>query len=231
MLENKAEELINNQDHFWEKYINFLDNYPTDDTQIANIRLIYPTYEVYQEMTFTQQVNHIKEKSPLMLQISNPDAESLVPENIEGLSATYEDIIATLTKIGGLEDNRNVKNERKSKIITKDVDDLITKIIFHTSPTDNLKITTRKLLINEVDQLLRRIDILKMDEFEIPAEKREKLQLLKTVLVEKQDEAEADKRKAEHLEKARAQESIKSAQQVSYKNSLDFRTGYPGISK
>ena len=128
VCENKAEELINNQDHFWEKYINFLDNYPTDAAQIANIRLIYPAYEVYQEMTFAQQVNHIKEKSPLMLQISNPDAENLVPENIEGLSATYEDIIATLTKIGGLEDNRNVKNERKSKIITKDVDDLSPKL-------------------------------------------------------------------------------------------------------
>ena len=78
VLENKAEELINNQDHFWAKYINFLDNYPTDAAQITNIRLIYPAYEVYQEMTFAQQMNHIKEKSPLMLQISNPDVDNLV---------------------------------------------------------------------------------------------------------------------------------------------------------
>ena len=136
-----------------------------------------------------------------------------------------------MTRRGSLEDNRSVKNERKSKIIIKDVDDLIIKIILHTSPTDNLKITTRKLLINEVDQLLRRIDTLKMDEIEIPAEKRKKLQLLKTLLVEKQDEAEADKRKAKHLEKARAQESIKMPQQASCRSSLASRIDSPGTSK
>ena len=164
-----------------------------------------------ENVLFPEQMNFIKIKNLRLLGLIHEDPQTLVAENIEFIANLYQDILTTLTSIGNLDDSRAVKNERKSKILLSDVLNLTDKVVNMTTPIDTLKISQRESLLQEIETLLRRIDNLKMDEITIPPQHIDRLHLHKSCLYEKQEEAEGEKRKLEHIERARAQESIKSA--------------------
>ena len=212
-LEVIAVDCLDRQASFWNSYELYLD--VTPDTIIGGngnnvVEIVIPGFAMVDNIGFDQQMLNIRNRNYLQIH-QRRAGEHLVPEQIVGLQEIYEDVLNTLTKVGQQEETKSVKASRKATVLEKDVSNLCLKVAEMTGPKDTLKISQRKCLIDEINQCVIRIDKCKLDNVSIDDFHRETLVHHKTHLMENQEEAESARRKEENLQKARAQESIKSA--------------------
>ena len=89
----------------------------------------------------------------------------------------------------------------------------------------------RVCIIEEINNLIRRIDHARENNVDISSSNKERLGLHKSELLEDQRKEELENRKLESLEKARINESIKSAPPVSLQQLKGFSNWLSYISQ
>ena len=208
-----ATECIENQDLFWEAYTEWIKMTPVsvlgaDGIQFVSRILRAPV--VRTDIVFNDQITNVRRLNYRNLICTN-EAEHLIPENIAGLSAVYVDIVNTLTKVGSAGESQGAKNDKKAKIIITEVESIVEKVMKATSSDKITTSAARKCLIDEINNIMGKIDMLRLEEVAIDLSHKDRLNLHKTKLLEEQDIAEKEQRKVEALEKTRVQESIKAA--------------------
>ena len=100
------------------------------------------------------------------------------------------------------------RNEKVKSVIMTDIEQLINLIV---TRKPSMRHGERVCIIEEINNLIRRIDHARKNGLDINSSNKERLGLHKSELLEDQRKEELENRKLESLEKARINESIKSA--------------------
>ena len=216
-LVSKASELVACRNAFWTGFTKWstidIDTYFDPGTDgLRVIRCIFPDAIITADVTLVGMVTIVEgQRHQDMLCRYNVGPEAMNPELIEGLANHWKEINNILVEISRLKDPPADRHSVGVDVLNQDVANLLVDV---THNRGEFSVGKREVFIGQIDQLLRRLDVVREAGVNVPATHRSDLIHAQSVLVEDKKIHESQVRLAEAEEKRRASEAANAAPKV-----------------
>ena len=206
LMEN-VQQLIESQDRFWSNYSEWIS---TRITSLTNVMTLYRGITEHNNITFANQMLSVENQNYMMLLVYRNERD-IIADNIDGISNVYENITRALSDVTNTKESSGDKNQRTLDVILTDINALVDKM---ANERTTMRHGERQCLIEESNNILRRIDNAREMGVSIDISHKDRVTIMKSNLLGDQRQEEIENKKLESIEKARINESIKSAPPV-----------------
>ena len=217
----EARVLVSKQDAFWDSYKTFVQTRVLDELGEHGLEQCQTAVRGIVEqddMLFVDQVAATR-AGLVTHMLCFIDDVHLVPDSIDGIAQVFTDITRVLTDVNRCSESSTDKSDKVSEVILNDITHIINSVVAIRS---NMSHGQRSTYIDEVNQIMKRIDRARENGSDIDVSHKERLAVQKSNLLSDQKLEEQESRKEEAAEKARIHESVKAAPAITLQKLQGF---------